>query len=142
VFCCSSSGDALTLAHPGSSSHCIVFLATPGTMCHLTLGVWTNILSVYFVYLFTCFVFFFVCLYLFLSIYNFFFFFFFVAMLLIGHNLHYNCGLHIIGVFNVFEHYLSLEISVFDSCVRLERLHLFDRYFTCTLALEFVRYEI
>jgi hypothetical protein len=63
-------------------------------------------------------------------------------MLLIGHNLHRNCGLHVIGVFNVFEHCLSLEIAFFDSCVGLERLHLFDCYFTCTLALGSVRYEI
>jgi hypothetical protein len=54
------------------------------------------------------------------------FFFLFVTMLLIGHNLHRNCGLHVIGLFNLFEHYLSLEITVFDSCVGLERLHLFD----------------
>ena len=66
----------------------------------------------HYVYLFVCF-----CLYI---------FFLFVAMLLIGHNLHRNCGLHVIGVFNVFEHCLSLDIPVFDSCVGLERLHLFD----------------
>ena len=47
-------------------------------------------------------------------------------MLLIRHNLHRNCGLHIIGVFNLFEHYISLEIPIFYSCVGLERLHLFD----------------
>jgi hypothetical protein len=74
----------------------------------------------------------------FLYVYKFFFFFFsfflIVAMLLIGHNLHCNCGLHDIGVFNLFEHCLSLEIPVFDSCVGLERPHLFDQYFTCTLA--------
>ena len=67
-------------------------------------GVWTNIL--------------FVCLYI--------KFFIFVAMFLIGHNLHRNCGLHVIGVFNLFEHCISIEILVFDSCVGLERLHLFD----------------
>jgi hypothetical protein len=55
-----------------------------------------------------------------------FFFFLFVTMLLIGHDLHRNCGLHVIGLFNLFEHCLSLEIPVFDSCVGLERLHLFD----------------
>jgi hypothetical protein len=70
------------------------------------------------------------------------FLFLFVVMLLIGHNLYRNCGLHVIGVFNMFEHCLSLEIPVFDSCVGLERLHLFDYYFTCTLALGFVGYEI
>jgi hypothetical protein len=43
-------------------------------------------------------------------------------MLLIGHDLHHNCGLRVIGIFNLFE----LEILVFDSCVGLERLHLFD----------------
>jgi hypothetical protein len=53
-------------------------------------------------------------------------FFLFVAMLLICHDLHCNCGLHVIGVFNMFDHCLSLEILVFDSCVRLERLHLFN----------------
>jgi hypothetical protein len=53
-------------------------------------------------------------------------FFLFVTMLLIGHDLHRNCGLHVIGLFNLFEHCLSLEITVFDSCVGLERLHLFD----------------
>jgi hypothetical protein len=47
-------------------------------------------------------------------------------MLLIGHDLHHNCGLSVIGVFNLFEHYIPLEIPVFDSCVRLERLYLFD----------------
>jgi hypothetical protein len=47
-------------------------------------------------------------------------------MLLIGHKLHHNYGLFVIGVFNLFEHCISLEIPVFDSCVGLERLHLFD----------------
>ena len=84
---------------------------------------------------------------LFLSIYICFclymkFLFLFVAMLLIRHNLHRKCGLHVIGVFNLFEHYISLEIPIFYSCVGLERLHLFDWYFTCTLALGSVRYEI
>jgi hypothetical protein len=73
----------------------------------------------------SCFVF--VSIYLFLSVYkNIFFFFLFVAMLLIGRDFHRNCGLHIIGLFNLLEHCLSLEIPVFDSCVGLERLHLFD----------------
>jgi hypothetical protein len=63
-------------------------------------------------------------------------------MLLIVHNLHCNYGLYVIGMFNLFEHCISLEIPVFDSCVGLERLHLFDRYFTCTLALGSMRYEI
>jgi hypothetical protein len=71
------------------------------------------------------FLFVFVCTYLFLPVYKFFFF-LFVAMFLIGHNLHRNCGLYVIGLFNLFEHCLSLEIPVFDSCVGLERLHLFD----------------
>ena len=72
------------------------------------------------------------CFVCFLSVYGHFClyinFFLFVCcyVLLIGHNLHRNCGLHIIGVFNVFEHSLSLEIPIFDSCVGLERLHLFD----------------
>jgi hypothetical protein len=116
VFWCSSSEDALTFAHFGSLSHYIVFLTTLGTMCHLSLGVWTNILSVclfcLFIYLF--------CLFLYII------FFFFFAMLLIGHNLHHNCGLCVIVVFNLFEHCLSLEIPVFDSYVGLERLNLFD----------------
>ena len=38
----------------------------------------------------------------------------FFAMLLIRHDLHHNYGLHIIGVFNLFEHCISLEISIFD----------------------------
>jgi sorbitol-specific phosphotransferase system component IIC len=115
VFFVVSSGDALALARFSSSSHCNVFLATLGTMCHLSLGVWTNIISV--------FLFVFVCIYLFLSVYN---FFYFVAMLLIRHKLHHNCGLFVNGVFNLFKHCISLEIPVFDSCVGLERLHLFD----------------
>jgi hypothetical protein len=73
VFWCSSSGDALTFAHSGSSSHCIVFLATLETMCHLSLGVWTNIMSVsLFVLLVVLFVS--VCIYLFLSVYKIFYF--------------------------------------------------------------------
>jgi hypothetical protein len=120
----------LDFAHPGSSSHCNVFLATLGTMCHLSLGVWTNTLSVLFVYLLVLFL----SVYIYFCLYIKFFFFLFVAMLFFRHNLHCNCGLHVIGVFNVFEHCLSLEISVFDSCVGLERLRLFDYYFTCTLA--------
>jgi hypothetical protein len=80
---------------------------------------------------FVCFVCLFTCFVLFLYVYICFclyikFFFLFVAMLLIGHNLYRNCGLHVIGVFNLFEHCLSLKIPVFDSCVGLERLHLFD----------------
>jgi hypothetical protein len=47
-------------------------------------------------------------------------------MLLIGHDLHHNCGLCVIGVFNLFEHCISLEILVSYSCVGLERFHLFD----------------
>jgi hypothetical protein len=60
VFLCSSLGDALAFAHFGSSSHGVVFLATLGKMCHLSLGVWTNTL---FVFLFVLFVvlFIFVC---------------------------------------------------------------------------------
>jgi hypothetical protein len=85
-------------------------------------------------YLFYFLFFFFVCIYVFLYLYKFFSFFLIVAMLLIGQNLHCNCGLHDIGVFNLFEHCLSLEIPVFYSCVGLEKPHLFDRYFTCTLA--------
>jgi hypothetical protein len=102
----------MAFAHFGSSSHCNVFLATLGTMCHLNLGVWTNTL---FVCLFIC-VF---CLFCYIKKFCF-------AMLLIGHDLHHNCGLCAIGVFNLFEHCISLEIPVFDSCVGLERLHLFD----------------
>jgi hypothetical protein len=56
------------------------------------------------------------------------------AMLLTRHNLHHICGLHIIGVFNLFKHYISLEILVFNSCVGLKRLHVFDPFFTCILA--------
>jgi hypothetical protein len=111
VFWCSSLGDALTFAHSGSSSHCIEFLSTLETMCHLSLGVWTNILSVYLFVLFVV-LFVFVCIYLFLFVYKVFYF-LFVVMLLIGHNLHCNCGLHVIGVFNLFECCISLEILVF-----------------------------
>jgi hypothetical protein len=84
-------------------------------------------MSVCFVCLFACFVLFLVVYIYFLSVYKFFFnYFLFVAMLLIGHNLHCNCGLHVIGVFNLFEHCISLEIPVFDSCVGLERLRFFN----------------
>jgi hypothetical protein len=47
-------------------------------------------------------------------------------MLLIGHDLHHNCGLCVIGVFNLFEHCISLDIPVFYSYVGLKILHLFD----------------
>jgi hypothetical protein len=112
----------------GSSSHCNVFLVILRTTCHLSLGVWTNILSVYLFVLFL--VLFCFCLYIKII----FFFFLLVAMLLIGHDLHHNYGLHVVSVFNLFEQCISLEIPVFDSCVGLERLHLSDCYFTCTLA--------
>jgi hypothetical protein len=72
-------------------------------------------------------------IYIFLSVYIFFFFYIFITMLLIGHDLHHNCELCVISVFNLFEHSISLEIPVFYSCVGLERLHLFDSFFTCTL---------
>jgi hypothetical protein len=49
-------------------------------------------------------------------------------MLLIGHALHHICGLHVIGMFNLFEHCISLEIPVFNSFVELERLHVFDPF--------------
>jgi hypothetical protein len=101
-------------------------------MCHLRLGVWTNILSVCLFVLFVVLLVF-VYIYLFLSLYKIFFF-LLVAMLLFGYNLHHNYELHVISMFNLFEHYISLEIPVFDSCVGLEKLHLFDCYFTCTLA--------
>jgi hypothetical protein len=55
---------------------------------------------------------------------------FFCAMLLIGHDLHHICGLHVIGVFNLFQYYISLEISVFNSYVELEKLHMFDPFFS------------
>jgi hypothetical protein len=51
-------------------------------------------------------------------------------MLLIEHDLHHICGLHVIGMFNLFEHYISLEILVFNSYVKLERLHMFDSFFS------------
>jgi hypothetical protein len=85
----------------------------------------------HFVCLFVCFIYLF-CFVLFLHVYICFyhvykfFFFLFVTMLLIGHDLNRNCELHVIGLFNLFEHCLSLEIPVFNSCVGLERLHLFD----------------
>jgi hypothetical protein len=83
-------------------------------MCHLSLGVWTDTLSVcLFVYL--------LLFFLFLYIKKFCF-----AMLLIGHDLNHNCRLCVIGMFNLFKHCISLEISVFNSYVGLEGLHLFD----------------
>jgi hypothetical protein len=77
-------------------------------MCHLSLEVWTNTLSICFICLFTCFV-----LFLFVYICFCLYIIFFFVMLLIGHNLYRNCGLHVIGVFNLFEHCISLEILVF-----------------------------
>jgi hypothetical protein len=80
--------------------------------------------------LFICFICCFACFCLYIFVFclfiKVFILFYFVAMLLIEHDLHHNCGLHVIGVFNLFEHCISLEISVFDSCVGLERLHLLD----------------
>jgi hypothetical protein len=64
-----------------------------------------------------------------------------LAMLLIGHDLHHNYGLHAIGVFNLFEHCISLEISVFESCVGLGRLYLFD-FFHMHTSIGSVRYNI
>ena len=66
---------------------------------------------------------------------------FFVVMLLIGHDLHHYYGLHVIGVFNLFEHCISLEIPVFDSCVGLKRLYLFE-FFHMHTNIVSVRYEI
>jgi hypothetical protein len=63
-------------------------------------------------------------------------------MLLIGHNLHHICGLQVIGVFNLFEHCISLEISVFNSCVELKRLHVFDPFFHMHASIGSMRYEI
>jgi hypothetical protein len=71
-------------------SFSIVFLDTLGTMCHFSWGVGQTFL---FFYLIIC-------------VKKKF------AMLLIEHELHYNCGLHVIGMFNLFEHNISLEISV------------------------------
>jgi hypothetical protein len=82
-------------------------------MCHLSLRVWINTL---FVCLFM------VYIYLFLSFKI--FFCIFVAMFLIGHDLHHNYGLCVIGVFNLFEYCISLEISVLDSRVGLEETSL------------------
>jgi hypothetical protein len=89
-------------------------------MCHLSLGV-----DKYTIYLFVCL---FACFVLFIC-----FFFFFVhkflfcfVMLLIGYDLYHNCGLCVIGVFNLFEHWISVEILDFYSCVGLEKLHLCD----------------
>ena len=62
-------------------------------------------------------------------------------MLLIGHDLHHNCGLHVIDVFNLFEHCISLEILVFDSCVGLKRHYLFE-FFHMHTSIRTVRYEI
>jgi hypothetical protein len=71
VFWFSSLWDALAFAQSGSSFHCIVFLATLGTMCHLSFGVWTNSLSLCLFVLFDVLLVF-VCIYLFLFVYNFF----------------------------------------------------------------------
>jgi hypothetical protein len=60
-------------------------------------------------------------------------------MLLIGHDLHHIYELHVISVFNLFEYYISLEISVFNSCVELKRLHMFDHMH---ISIGYVRYEI
>jgi uncharacterized membrane protein len=89
------------------SLYCISFHI--GDNVSFKFEVWTNILSVY-------------LLVLFVFVYKFFCF----AMLLIGHDLYHNYGLCVIGVFNLFEHCISLEISFFYSCVGLERLHLFN----------------
>jgi hypothetical protein len=67
---------------------------------------------------------------------------FLCAMLLIGHNLHHICGLHVIDMFNLFEHYISLKIPVFNSCVELKRLHVFDPFFYMYASIGSVRYEI
>jgi hypothetical protein len=63
-------------------------------------------------------------------------------MLLIGHDKHHNYGLHVNGVFNLFEHCISLEIPVFDSCVGLKRLYLFDFFFHMHTSIGSVRYKI
>jgi hypothetical protein len=78
-------------------------------MFYLRLGVWTNILSVCLFDLLVVLIAF-VCIYIYIYIFFFLYiiFFLFVAMLLIGHNLNRNYGLHIIGVFNLFEHCISL----------------------------------
>jgi hypothetical protein len=62
-------------------------------------------------------------------------------MLLIAHDLHRNYGLHVIDVFNLFEHNISLEIPMFDLCVRLERLYLFE-FFHMHTSIGSVMYEI
>jgi hypothetical protein len=56
-------------------------------------------------------------------------------MLLIEHDLHHNYGLHAIGEFNLFEHCISLEISVFDSCVISVKLCIFDPFNLYSLGL-------
>jgi hypothetical protein len=82
-------------------------------MYHLSLGLWTKTLSF-------CL---FICLFCFVYL---FILFVFVYKILIGYDLDHNCGLRVIDVFNLFEHCIPLEILVFDSCVGLERLNLFD----------------
>jgi hypothetical protein len=66
----------------------------------------------------------------------------FCAMLLIRHDLHHTCGLYVIGVFNLFEHYISLEILVFNSYVELERLPCLIHSFHMHTGIGSVRYEI
>ena len=68
--------------------------------------------------------------------------FLFVAMLLIRHDLHHNCGLHVNSVLNLFEYCISLEIPVFDSCVGLERLHFFLFIFDMHTSIGSVKYAI
>jgi hypothetical protein len=75
------------------------------------------------------FLFFYLLFCLFLSIYIFVFVYiynFFCCYVVDWARLYHNCELHVIGVFNLFEHCISLKISVFDSCIGLKRLHLFD----------------
>jgi hypothetical protein len=76
-----------------------------------------------FICLFICLFCFVYLLVLFVFVYKFLFCF---VTLLIGYDLYHNCGLCVIGVFNLFEHWISLEILDFYSCVGLERLHLCD----------------
>jgi hypothetical protein len=82
IFCFSVQvwGTPWPLHTSVSSSHGIVSLATLGIMCHLSLGVWKNTLSIclfYFVYLF--------CFVLFIYFKKMFcFFFFFFGLLFLG----------------------------------------------------------
>jgi hypothetical protein len=92
------------LHSPVFSSHGIVSLDTLEKMCHLSLGGVEKHT---------------ICLFILFCLFVFFFFYKKIAMLLIEHELHSNCGLHFIGLFNI------LNTSSFGLIVSLDRCHMF-----------------